>query len=61
MAEGKVEPLIVRLDSPPELRGKVRMLTPAEQEQLLAANEMIGAYVRRILDTVPAPLDEKNI
>lgn len=51
--EGKVEPLVVQLDSLPELRGKVRMLSQSEQEQLLAGNEMIGDYVRRILNTAP--------
>lgn len=36
------------------------MLTPVEQEQLLAANQMIGDYVRRILETVPAPIKVEN-
>ena len=56
--EGKVEPLSVQLDSLPELHGKIRMLTPAEQEQLLAGNEMVGNYVRRILATVT--MNDKN-
>jgi hypothetical protein len=58
--EGKVEPLVVRLDSLPELRGKIRMLNQTEQEQLLAGNEMIGDYVRRILNTAPPELNDKN-
>jgi hypothetical protein len=56
--EGKVEPLRLKLDSEPELKGKVRMLTPGEQEQLLTANEMVGNYVRRILATVT--MNDKN-
>jgi len=57
---GKVEPLVIKLDSLPEMRGKVRMLTLAEQEQLLAGNDMIGDYVRRILATIPEPSNDKN-
>ena len=57
---GKVEPLVVKLDSLPEMRGKVRLLTQAEQEQLLAGNDMIGDYVRRILATMPDPSNDKN-
>lgn len=57
---GKVEPLVVKLDSLPEMRGKVRLLTQAEQEQLLAANDIIGDYVRRILATMPDPSNDKN-
>ena len=57
---GRVEPLVVKLDSLPEMRGKVRLLTQAEQEQLLAGNDMIGDYVRRILATMPDPSNEKN-
>jgi hypothetical protein len=53
--------LVVHLDSLPELAGKVRMLSQTEQEQLLAGNEMIGDYVRRILNTVPPQLNDKNI
>jgi hypothetical protein len=56
--EGKVEPLSLKLDSVPELKGKVRMLTSGEQEQLLTANEMVGNYVRRILATVT--MNDKN-
>jgi len=59
--EGKVEPLVVKLDSFPELKGKVRMLTPAEQEQLLAQSKMVGEYVRRILRTVPSEPNDKKI
>jgi len=58
--EGKVEPLVVQLDGLPDLKGKVRMLSQTEQEQLLAGNEMIGDYVRRILNTVPPHLNDKN-
>jgi hypothetical protein len=52
--------LVVKLDSLPEMRGKVRLLTQAEQEQLLAGNDMIGDYVRRILATMPDPSNDKN-
>jgi hypothetical protein len=58
--EGKVEPLVVKLDSLPELKGKVRMLSRTEQEQLLAGNEMIGDYVRRMLSALPPQLNDKN-
>jgi hypothetical protein len=57
---GKVEPLVIKLDSLPEMTGKVRMLTQTEQEQLLAGNDMIGEYVRRILSTIPDPSNDKN-
>ncbi|GJI87770.1 hypothetical protein RugamoR1_09330 [Rugamonas sp. R1(2021)] len=60
MEEGKVEPLVVKLDSLPELKGKVRMLSQTEQEQLLAGNEMIGDYVRRMLSALPPQLNDKN-
>lgn len=37
------------------------MLTQTEQEQLLAGNDMIGDYVRRILATMPDPSNDKNM
>ena len=57
---GEVEPLVIKLDSLPEMHGKVRMLSQDEQEQLLANNDMIGDYVRRILATTPDPANDKN-
>lgn len=57
---GKVEPLVVRLDSLPEMQGKVRMLSQNEQAQLLANNDMIGDYVRRMLATTPQSSNDKN-
>jgi hypothetical protein len=57
---GKVEPLVVKLDSLPEMKGRVRMLSQHEQEQLLAHNDMIGDYVRRILATTPDSSNDKN-
>ena len=53
LAEGKVESLVVKIDTPPHLAGKARMLSAQEQEQLLATKQQIGDYVQRILQTAP--------
>lgn len=49
--EGKVEGLVVKIDSPPELAGKVRMLSESEQEQLRETAKQIRAYISRVLNT----------
>jgi hypothetical protein len=53
VAEGKVESLVVKIDTPPHLTGKTRMLSAQEQGQLRAAKQQIGDYVQRILQTAP--------
>lgn len=51
--EGKVESLVVKIDTPPHLTGKARMLSAQEQQQLRATKQQIGDYVQRILQTAP--------
>jgi hypothetical protein len=53
LAEGKVESLVVKIDSPPHLAGKARMLSAQEQEQLQATKEQLSDHVQRILQTAP--------
>ena len=55
VTEGVEQDLHVKLDTPPHLAGKVRMLSIEEQEQLLATKVSIGDYVDRILKTKPHP------
>ena len=52
MAEGKVESLVVKIDTPPELANvPYRMLTEREQRQLRITKRQIGNYCQRILQT----------
>src|SRR5471032_4468 len=53
VTEGVEQDLHVKLDTPPHLAGKVRMLSIEEQAQLLATKVSIGDYVDRILKTKP--------
>ena len=53
MAEGKVESLVVKLDSASDSANPVRMLSPQELEQLRATKIALGNYVERILTTIP--------
>ncbi|WP_254441830.1 hypothetical protein [Duganella vulcania] len=53
LAEGKVESLVVKLDTPPGLAAEARMLSAEEQDQLRGAKQDIKAYMQRILQTAP--------
>jgi len=53
LAEGKVESLVVKLDTPPDLAAEARMLSAEEQDQLRAAKQGIKEYMQRILQTAP--------
>lgn len=60
MAEGKVESLLIKIDTPPHLAGEAaRLLSAQEQAQLRASKEELGNYVQRIFQT--APLKKKQI
>lgn len=52
MAEGKVESLVLKIDSPPELADvPYRMLTEREQRQLRINKRRMINYCQRILQT----------
>ncbi|WP_174999312.1 hypothetical protein [Rugamonas aquatica] len=52
IAEGKVESLVVKIDSPPELAGvAARMLSEQEQQQLRATKMELNNYQQRIVPT----------
>ena len=52
MAEGKVESLVVKIDSPPELAdAPYRMLTEREQRQLRITKRQLGNYFERVFQT----------
>src|SRR4051812_13915164 len=56
MDEGKVESLIVKIDSPPELEGMpYRMLTERELRLLRISKRQVHNYITRILQTPPKP------
>jgi hypothetical protein len=52
LAEGKVESLVVKIDSPPELANvPYRMLTEREQRQLRITKRQMDNYFQRIFQT----------
>jgi len=52
IAEGKVESLVVKIESPPELEGiPYRMLTEREQRQLRISKRRLHNYYNRMLQT----------
>jgi len=52
IAEGKVESLVVKIDSPSELAGvAARMLSEQEQQQLRATKVALNNYQQRIIPT----------
>ncbi|MES2162136.1 MAG: hypothetical protein V4476_13345 [Pseudomonadota bacterium] len=52
IAEGKVESLVVKIDSPSELAGvAARMLSEQEQQQLQATKVALNNYQQRIIPT----------
>jgi hypothetical protein len=52
IAEGKVESLVLKIDSPPELAGiAYRMLTEQEQAQLRMTKKQQSDYQQRIRKT----------
>src|SRR5471030_2881307 len=52
LAEGKVEPLVLKIDSKPETVGvPARMLSEHEQQQLRKTKEDQSNYLQRILQT----------
>jgi hypothetical protein len=54
MDEGKVESLVVKIDSPPELKGvPYRMLTERELRLLRISKRQIHNYISRIIQTPP--------
>ena len=53
MAEGKVESLVVKLDSVSDSASPVRMLSQQEVEQLRTTKKALGNYVERVLTTKP--------
>lgn len=54
LADGKVEPLVLKWDTPPELEGiPNRMLTEREQRQSRINKWRLGRYYERILRTPP--------
>jgi hypothetical protein len=49
IAEGKVESLVVKIDTPPELANvPYRMLTEREQRQLRITKRQIDSYYQRV-------------
>jgi len=50
LAEGKVESLVVKIDTP---AAETRMLSAEEQAQLQATKEQLSDHVQRILQTAP--------
>ena len=50
MDEGKVESLVVKIDTP---AAETRMLSAEEQAQLQATKEQLSDHVQRILQTAP--------
>jgi hypothetical protein len=51
-ADGKVESLVVKIDSPPEAAGiAARMLSEDEQQQLCATKQKLSNYLQGILQT----------
>lgn len=54
MDEGKVESLVVKIDSPPELKDvPYRMLTERELRLLRISKRQIHHYISRIIQTPP--------
>lgn len=52
LGEGKVESLLIKIDSPPETAGVVaRMLSEQEQQQLRMTKETQSNYLQGILQT----------
>jgi len=52
LAEGKVEPLFLKIDSPPETAGvPARMLSEQEQRQLRQTKQDQSNYLQRIMQT----------